>query len=234
MGKSPQTSSPTNSPPQRSQDGKRTWESGAESADALARSERHDLWVLVAVMLVVGGILGSVFAARSVERSAATEARNVFERSSSEVASTLQLAIAHQDDLALNVGAYVLANPNASQADVVHWSEAADHMDRFPEVLGFGFVVIVPAAELPTFIETAVADPVGYLEADGSFEVTPPGDRDLYCLAKYGVVRSVPLTSAGFDFCAADGAALADVVARELGSELRTSRSKPASASCWA
>ena len=68
----------------------------------------------------------------------------MFERSSAEVASTLQLAIAHQDDLVLNVGAYVVANPNASQADVVHWSEAADHMDRFPEVLGFGFVVIVP------------------------------------------------------------------------------------------
>ena len=26
-------------------------------------------------------------------------------------------------------------------------------MDRFPEVLGFGFVVIVPAAELPAFSE---------------------------------------------------------------------------------
>ena len=130
----------------------------------------------------------------------------MFERSSAEVASTLQLAIAHQDDLVLNVGAYVIANPNASQADVVHWSEAADHMDRFPEVLGFGFVVIVPAAELPAFIESAVADPAGSSAADGSFEITPPGDRELYCLAKYGVVRSVPLTSAGFDFCAADGA----------------------------
>ncbi len=164
MGKRPQRSSPeTSSPKGSSTDTRPTWESGAEAAAALARSERHDLWVLVAVMLVVGGILGSVFAARSVERSAANEARNVFERSSAEVASTLQLAIAHQDDLVLNVGAYVIANPNASQADVVHWSEAADHMDRFPEVLGFGFVVIVPAAELPAFIETAVADPVGYL-----------------------------------------------------------------------
>ena len=106
--------------------------------------------MLVAVLLVVGGIVGSLFAARSVASSEANEARNVFERSSAEVASTLQLAIAHQDDLVLNVGAYVVANPNASQADVVHWSEAADHMDRFPEVLGFGFVVIVPAAELPS------------------------------------------------------------------------------------
>ena len=76
------------------------------------------------------------------------------------------------------MGAYVVANPNASQADVVHWSEAADHMDRFPEVLGFGFVVIVPADELPAFIETALADPAGSLAADGSFEISPPGDRD--------------------------------------------------------
>ena len=105
-------------------DSKPAWESGAEAAAALARSERHDLWVLVAVMLVVGGIVASVFAARSVERSEANEARNIFERSSAEVASTLQLAIAHQDDLVLNVGAYVIANPNASQADVVNWSEA--------------------------------------------------------------------------------------------------------------
>ena len=144
-----------NRPERSSEDTKPTWESGAEAAAALARPERHDLWVLVAVMLVVVGIVGSLLAARSVGRSEANESRNVFERSSAEVASTLQLAIAHQDDLVLNVGAYVVANPNASQADVVHWSAAADHMDRFPEVLGFGFVVIVPAAELPAFIETA-------------------------------------------------------------------------------
>ena len=58
---------------------------------------------------------------------------------------------------------YVVANPDASQADVVHWSEAADHMDRFPEVLGFGFVVIVPAAELPAFIARRVGRSGGLL-----------------------------------------------------------------------
>jgi diguanylate cyclase (GGDEF)-like protein len=191
-------------------------------ADDVARAERHDLWMLVAALLVVGGIVGSMFAARSVARSEANDARNIFERSSAEVASTLQLAIAHQDDLVLNVGAYVVANPNASQADVVNWSEAADHMDRFPEVLGFGFVEIVTADELPAFIETALIDPAGSLAADGSFEISPPGDREHYCLAKYGVVRSVPLTSAGFDFCAADGAALADLGSRDSGASAYT------------
>ena len=191
-------------------------ESGAEAA-AVARSERHDLWMLVAALIVVGGIAGSLIAARSVATSEANAARIVFERSAADVASTLQLAIQHQDDLALNVAGFVIANPDASQAEFRHWSEISNHMARFPEVLGFGFVVIVPAADLPAFIATVIDDPPGSLAADGSYEISPPGDRNEYCLAKLGVVRAAGLAAAGADFCAENGLGLASASSRDSG-----------------
>ncbi|HEX4980792.1 MAG TPA: sensor domain-containing diguanylate cyclase, partial [Ilumatobacteraceae bacterium] len=173
--------------------------------------------MLVAAVMVVGGIAGSLFAARSVAKTEADAARNVFERSAAEVASTLQLAIQHQDDLALSVGGFVVANPDASQAEFRHWSELSDHMARFPEVLGFGLVVIVPAAELPGFIAGVIEDPPGSLAADGTYEIIPPGERAEYCLAKLGVVRTAGLAAAGADVCSENGLGLASALSRDSG-----------------
>jgi diguanylate cyclase (GGDEF)-like protein len=175
---------------------------GTATAD---RSRRHNLWALAAGLLLVGGVAGSGFASDSVARNDAEAARQVFERSSAEVASTLELATQHQDDLLVNASSYIVRNPLGSQAEFRSWVASSHILDRYPEVLGVGFAVIVPASELPEFIARISADPPSPLAADGSFQIIPPGDRPLYCFAMLAEARA-PLAGAGTDFCADSGA----------------------------
>ena len=62
-------------------------------------SKRHQVWAGAAALLVVVGVLGSIFAAASIPRDNAAKSRQSFVSSSVEIASTLQLAILHEQDL---------------------------------------------------------------------------------------------------------------------------------------
>ncbi|MGZ5372300.1 MAG: CHASE domain-containing protein, partial [Aeromicrobium sp.] len=157
------------------------------------------------MLLALGGVAGSAFAAESVAREDAEAARQAFERSSAEVASTLELATRHQDDLLVNASSYIVRNQLATQAQFRAWVASSHILDRYPDVLGVGFAVIVPASELPAFIARISADPPNPLAADGSFQIIPPGDRPLYCFVALGESRA-PLAGAGTDFCADSGA----------------------------
>jgi hypothetical protein len=104
----------------------------------------------------------------------------VLQNSSAEVASTLRLAIQHQDDLVVNASGFVVANPDASEAAFRAWATSVHVLDRYPEVLGFGFTVIVPASGLKAFVARVSADPATVLAPDGSVQITPPGPRPFY------------------------------------------------------
>jgi hypothetical protein len=67
-------------------------------AGSPVRRTARPVWVVVAALLVTGGIVGAMFGARSVARSDAAKSRRGFEQTSDQVASTLQLAIQHQED----------------------------------------------------------------------------------------------------------------------------------------
>jgi diguanylate cyclase (GGDEF)-like protein len=176
--------------------------SGSDAAGH-RRWKRHHVWVAVAVLLVVGGSVGAVSAAHSVARHQAQESQRVFDRSSAEVASTLQLAIQHEEDLVVNSSAFLIANPSASEADFRSWADLVHMLGRYPEILGLGYAVIVPAAQLRAFAARAVADPIGTLSTDGMFNVVPPGARPFYCLGSVGISRDTgPGIPAGLDYCA--------------------------------
>jgi diguanylate cyclase (GGDEF)-like protein len=190
----------------------------ASGVAAVVGSGRRRGWVVLAALLVVGGVGGAVFAAGSVARNDAEDSRDSLRSSSGEVASTLQLAIQHEQDLVVTAGAFVLANPHASNARFAQWLKSVQAFKRYPELSEAGYAVIVPAKDLPAFAARAVADPAGPLAANGSFQVIPPGNRPYYCLAPAMTTRYPGSRSpAGFDFCAMPLVGPSVLAARDFG-----------------
>jgi diguanylate cyclase (GGDEF)-like protein len=129
----------------------------------------------------------------------------------------LELAIQHDDDMAVDAGA-VLADPDVTQADFVAWTQAARMLERYPEMASIGSIVLVADADLPAFATRAEADPAGLLNEDGSFEVVPSGTRPFYCLAGAGFARvTVSKLPAGLDYCADPVVAALLLAARDSG-----------------
>jgi diguanylate cyclase (GGDEF)-like protein len=201
--------------PGRSQEAVRVSGSGTLGG---SQSKRHHVWMLTAAALLVGGLVASLFAAESVARSDASRSSQEFDASSAEVASTLQLAIQHETDLIVSASGFIAGDPTASNAEFVRWASSVEALERYPELIGFGRAVIVPAAELPAFAARAVTDPAGPLAADGTFEVVPPGTRSYYCLAVAAVQRggggALP---AGHDFCSPGPAGSVLLSSRDSG-----------------
>ncbi len=169
---------------------------------------RLRLWRAVAVAVLIAGTLGALFTANAVARNGVDQSRRAFVTASTGIASTLQLDIQHEEDLSVSAGAFLAGNQSASNGEFAHWTSSVRAFDRYAELEGLGFSVIVPAAQLPAFAAHAAADPSGALSADGTLQVLPPGDRPFYCLAVVGQTRSAQLAfPAGSDFCAASSAA---------------------------
>jgi diguanylate cyclase (GGDEF)-like protein len=157
--------------------------------------------------LMLAGILATVLGARAVARSDADKQRLAFHLASSEIASTLRLAIQHEEDLIVSASAFVTGNPNASPADFDRWAEAVHAMQRYPELRNVGLVELVPASRLAAFEARLAADPVRPLGPDsvglgGGLEILPPGKRPFYCLAVAGLARNAAsYIPAGMDYC---------------------------------
>jgi diguanylate cyclase (GGDEF)-like protein len=182
-----------------------------------AGAKRWQLWVvmLAAALLVVAGLVGSVLMSRSVVRRDAERSKQALATSSAEVASTLRLAIQREQDLAVNATGFFLGSPAASNAEFVAWANAVGAMSRYPELLGWGKVVMVSSAQLKDYEALAAADPAGVVS--GPFLLVPPGERPFYCLFAVGQSRN-PGTGApaGFDYCAG-AAGVPIIAARDSG-----------------
>ncbi|MBA3809507.1 MAG: EAL domain-containing protein [Solirubrobacterales bacterium] len=168
----------------------------------------QSVWVAITGLLVIAGTLGAVFGAQAVARSDADKARLSFHLSSAEIASTLKLAIQHEEDLVVGASAYVAGNPNSSAADFDRWAESVHAMQRYQELLDIGLVTMVPASHLAVFQARMAAHPLRpfgpatVLPAE-SGEVIPTGSRSYYCLAVAGLTRSAKTyLPGGLDYCA--------------------------------
>jgi len=160
------------------------------------------------VAIVVAGTLASLLGAHAVARSGADKARLAFHLSSAEVASTLTLAIQHEEDLIISAGAFVAGDPHASPAAFDRWAESVHAMQRYPELRNLGFVELVPASRLASFtrrLGTTPVLPFGVRAGApaGPLEIVPTGTRAYYCLAVAGLARNAAsYLPAGMDYCA--------------------------------
>jgi diguanylate cyclase (GGDEF)-like protein len=188
---------------------------GKDETAERQRPRRHRAWVAATALLVVGGVVASVLGATAVARTQADESRKTLQSAADNIASTLELAIQHDDDIAVDIGA-LLADPPVTEDELRAYADAARMLERYPEMGGIGHISLVDHADLPAFVERAEAE----LDAvDGSFEVVPPGTRPFYCLASAGVARTAVTSSTppGQDFCADPLVAAVLLAARDSG-----------------
>jgi diguanylate cyclase (GGDEF)-like protein len=173
--------------------------------DGWVRLRRLGVWIVIAALLAVGGVAGAVLGARSVARADAEKSHRVFAQASSQIASTLRLAIAQENDLVVSAAVFELENPNASNADFKHWTGEQGAFERYPELSGIATIAFVPRSRLHAFEVRAQADPAGPLGPHGTFAIIPPGVRPYYCFIRSAQARGGPSqTPAGVDYCASD------------------------------
>jgi diguanylate cyclase (GGDEF)-like protein len=154
------------------------------------------LW---AALVVVVGIAGSVLGARAVAHTDGQRSQQASAATSADIASTLGLALQRQQDLAVNTGAFIINNPGASEGQFQRWVNSERLFERFPDLIGIGNVVLVPASGLSAYaagVEAASAT------ARGTFQVSPPGARPYYCFASLTLASGGrPTSPSNLDLC---------------------------------
>jgi diguanylate cyclase (GGDEF)-like protein len=164
----------------------------------------------------VFGWSASAYAAnREVSQNARVLQRS-FGASSAQIASTLKLAIQHEQDLVVNAAAFLAANPDARPAEFLSWTKSVRAFERYDELLSLGTMALVPASELPAY--------AARMSRPGQpFKVFPSGVRPFYCFVAASVsgpshpgMASAPTPGPGLDLCAAQGAT-ASLAIRDAG-----------------
>jgi diguanylate cyclase (GGDEF)-like protein len=165
---------------------------------------RRAVWAAVATLCIAAGVVGSLLAAHSVAHNDATKARLAFNQSSAGIASTLKLAVAHEEDLATGAGTFFAANPHASRAQFDAWAGWVHPLGHYPELERLGLVAVV---RRPT---KSRATPAGKAKPTAASSAPPPANGSharavgvsYRCLALAGLARGIPsYPSAGLNYC---------------------------------
>ena len=131
-------------------------------------------------LVVLVGVTGSVLGALTVARIDGQRSRQSSVTSAVEIAATLKLAIEREQDLAVNTGAFVTHAPGETELQFQQWASSDRVFERFPELIGIGSVVMVPALQLSQYAAQVEASGLG---GSGTFQVRPSGSRPYYCFA---------------------------------------------------
>ena len=160
------------------------------------------VWSLAALALLVAGTLASVIGAWQVLRIDDQNARQTFDASATQIASTLKLAIVHEQDLVVGAGSVFVRDPQTTEAEFLQWTSSTAAFRRYPELQGISELTMVPASQLAAFSARMQLDPPSPLPPSGTYQVSPPGQRPDYCLATVSQSRNPKLAlPAGLDYC---------------------------------
>jgi CHASE1-domain containing sensor protein len=159
-------------------------------------------WLITAALLVAAGTVGSVLGASVVARNDAQQSHLALVASSMGIASNLKLAIQQENSLVISAKAFILANPDASNAAFLSWVGTMQVDKRFPEVGGIGYYEVVRTGQLPAFVARILADPPQTVAPVQSYQITPPGNRPFYCLADFTFQNGGVSLPLGYDVCA--------------------------------
>jgi diguanylate cyclase (GGDEF)-like protein len=166
------------------------------------KSPRRSFWIAIAVGVVAIGFLGSFFGAKNLARGDVRQDHQNLRTSSVEIASALNLAIEHEQDLAISAGAFNVENPNASESNFIRWVNDVDAFRRYPEILAVAEVEIVRPSQLMAFAARAAVNEREAKAPSQTFTLTPPGKRPFYCLVDLEHARAglaeIPI---GLDLC---------------------------------
>jgi diguanylate cyclase (GGDEF)-like protein len=164
--------------------------------------------------LVFVGLLGSFVGARFYAAQRSEQTHRHFVDTSEAIASSLRVAILHEQDLIDSMESLIIGNPNASTAQFNSWASAVQLFRRYSSVIEVGVIHYVPRADLATFEREQS------IRQNAPFHLSPPGNRPYYCFATVGLARK-GATAAPKDF---------DVCATSIGSPVTRARTSGKSA----
>lgn len=172
---------------------------GEASATGL-RSSHRGLSIGLALLCLVAGALATVLGARSVARSDANKTRQSFHQTSAGIASTVKLALQHEEDLLTSAGTYFAGNPRASRAEFAVWTKWARTLRNHPDLESLGLIAVVRAQDLGAFeshLARSDARP-----AERHLAITPNAGGSYHCLALATLSRNASVSPvAGLDYC---------------------------------
>ncbi|MGO9447293.1 MAG: EAL domain-containing protein [Solirubrobacteraceae bacterium] len=119
--------------------------SPAEQEQSTPVRGRSGVWVAVALLCVALGTLASVLGAIAVAHSDESSARRRFHQGSAAIASTLSLAIRHEEQLTVSASTYFADHPKAAPAEFDTWMRWARTHRRYPELDALGLLKLSDA-----------------------------------------------------------------------------------------
>jgi diguanylate cyclase (GGDEF)-like protein len=162
------------------------------------------IWLGAAALLFAVGMSGSLLAASVVARNGARQAQQSFVSSSMGISSNLKMAIAQEDSLVVSTKAFIIQNPNITNAEFLSWVSSMQVAEREPEVHELGFATAVRPDQLSQFVARILADPPQPLPPGFTYQVTPPpGNRPFYCLLQFSYLHGGVSQPLDYDVCAA-------------------------------
>jgi diguanylate cyclase (GGDEF)-like protein len=189
-----------------------TFHSSLRRARALlvARRDRQTSWSRIGWLLLAAGVALSVVAGGFWRDQARDQANHSFDAQAASVGSSVTTALRRMDDLTVAARTVIASEPDLTNEELANWYRSVDAHRRYRGTLGFGFMALVPAAQLPRYVSQVRADPIpGVPRLHGDLTINPPGPRASYCLIRLGVAgivnRLIP-GGYGLDVCAIPGA----------------------------
>ena len=137
----------------------------------------------IAIVILLGGIAASLFAANAWRNSVRRHDSQEFQATVSDVTAALSSTIQRDLDLTRTMRAIVTREPNIQEAAFESWSSQL-RIGRATNGLLIFYVRPVSPAGLPTYIREVKTEPVFRSATGGDYQVVPAGHRPRYCLTR--------------------------------------------------
>lgn len=149
-------------------------------------------WTAVSWFLLVACVAISLAAAGAWRAQVWRQPNAAFDAEAASVGSSVTTALRRMDDLTVAARTLVGSNPELTNAELASWYRSIGAQRRYPGALGFGYMELVPAAQLSRYVAQIRADPIpGMSRPAHDFKIIPPGRRASYCLVRLGVAGVV-------------------------------------------
>src|ERR1700722_11901325 len=145
----------------------------ARSLERTIRERRP--WFAAGALVIAIGTVGALYGANAVATSSAQGARRAQSVAAAGIAANLQLVLQHEHDLVVSASAFFLNSAHPNEESFLQWAGDVGALARYPELLGIGEAVIVPASELAAFEAAASATKTGVGSSPTTFSVIPAG-----------------------------------------------------------
>ncbi len=136
-----------NTPPEQSEqepEGAAEVTGQASAVTTEARSGgRRALWAVAALLCVLAGAACSLPIAHSLAGHKASDARSAFRARSAQIASNLNNAIRHREDLTIAASSFAAADRKLTPAEFGAWARWARVLPRYPALQRLGLIKVV-------------------------------------------------------------------------------------------